>query len=182
MRLAEDATSGKELHLPGSAIVRKVYDRLEFRGSEDLATPAEMRPVFVECPGSTALPQLGFALAAEIREVEAGRIERLRNEPHPFEEWIDLERVNMPLLVRGRQEGDRFWPLGAPGAKSLGEFLSDEKIDPLLRARTGVLCDQSGPIWVMPLRIDERVKLRPATRRAIRLFLSPAILQRITAS
>jgi tRNA(Ile)-lysidine synthase len=81
--------------------------------------------------------------------------------------------VQFPLLVRGRRDGDRFWPLGAPGSKTLGDFLSDEKIERTARARTGVLCDQAGPIWVMPLRIDERVKLRPTTRRALRLMLRP---------
>jgi tRNA(Ile)-lysidine synthase len=80
--------------------------------------------------------------------------------------------VQLPLLVRGRWEGDRFWPLGAPGTKTLGEFFSDEKVDPPLRARTGILCDQAGPVWVMPLRIDERVKLRPTTRKALRLTLA----------
>ncbi len=81
--------------------------------------------------------------------------------------------MQFPLFVRGRREGDRFWPLGAPGSKSLGDFFSDEKLPPALRAKTGVLCDQAGPIWVMPLRIDERVKLRPTTRRALRFMLSP---------
>ena len=71
----------------------------------------------------------------------------------------------------GRRDGDRFRPLGGPGAKTIGDFFTERKIEPALRARTGILCDQQGPLWVMPLRIDERAKLRPSTRRAIRLVL-----------
>ncbi|MBI5864324.1 MAG: tRNA lysidine(34) synthetase TilS [Planctomycetes bacterium] len=174
LRLAAEKSSGKEIHLPGPVLVKKVYDRLEFRPLTDAPeTPPEMASTFVVCPGLTQLSMLGFDLTAEYTDVDDEKIDELRRTPHPYEEWLDLERIQFPLFVRGRREGDRFWPLGAPGSKSLGDFFSDEKIDPALRVRTGVLCDQAGPIWVMPLRIDERVKLRPTTRRAVRLLLTP---------
>lgn len=173
LRLAESGASGKELHLPGPAVVRKTYDRLEFKPLTDPDAPQELRPVFVTAPGVTPLPALGFELLAEYMNVDETKIAELRQSPNPREEWIDCERVQFPLLVRGRRDGDRFWPLGAPGSKTIGDFLSDEKIDRATRARTGVLCDQVGPLWVMPFRIDERVKLRPTTERALRLLLRP---------
>lgn len=173
LKLAADKSSGKEIHLPGPVIVRKVYDRLDFHPPSAPGQPQpELSPVFVNCPGITPLPLLGVELHAEYRAIDDAKITELRGTAHPYEEWIDAERVQLPLLVRGRWEGDRFWPLGAPGTKSLGDFFSDEKIDPPMRARTGILCDQAGPVWVMPLRIDERVKLRPTTRRALRLTIT----------
>lgn len=176
LRLAADKASGKELHLPGGVLARKQYERLEFRPRGDAAAEivAELIPVFVACPGRTPLPALGGELIAELCDVDPGRISVLREAPNPFEEWVDFERVRPPLLVRGRRDGDRFRPLGAPGAKTLSEFFGDEKVDPQLRARTGVLFDQDGPVWVIPLRIDERVKLRGTTRRALRLVFMPA--------
>jgi tRNA(Ile)-lysidine synthase len=173
LRLAADRGSGKELHLPGAVVVRKVYDRLEFRPQARTETPVELAPVFISCPGTTPLPQLGAELSAEICEVDAAKIDELRRAAHPYEEWLDYDRLQPPLLVRGRRAGDRFRPLGAPGTKSLSDFFIDEKIEPALRARTGVLCDQAGLVWVMPLRIDERVKLRSNSRRALRLVLTP---------
>jgi tRNA(Ile)-lysidine synthase len=174
LRLAADRASGKKLHLPGALLVQKVYDRLEFRPSRaSEEAPAELAPVFVNCPGTTLLPQLDAELTAELRDVDPAKIDELRQRAHPYEEWLDYDRLQLPLLVRGRREGDRFRPLGAPGTKSLSDFFIDEKIEPLLRARTGVLCDQTGVVWVMPLRIDERAKLRPNTRRAMRLVLKP---------
>jgi len=172
MKLAADGVSGKELHLPGSVVVRKVYDRLEFRPKGPSAETHEWASVFVACPGVTAIPALQAQLSVEERDVEAGVVAQLRQKPDPCEEWIDFECVQPPLIVRGRRDGDRFWPLGAPGTKSLGDFLGDEKVAPDTRDRVGVLCDQAGPIWVMPLRIDERVKLRDSTRRALRLRLT----------
>jgi tRNA(Ile)-lysidine synthase len=173
LRLAADPASGKELHLPGSVLVQKVYDRLEFRPRVETETPAELTPVFVTCPGATRLPQLDAELTAEVCKVDSAKIEELRRKSHTHEEWLDYDRLLLPLLVRGRREGDRFRPLGVDGTKRLSDFFIDEKIEPPLRNRTGVLCDQTGVVWVMPLRIDERVKLRSNTRRALRLVLKP---------
>jgi tRNA(Ile)-lysidine synthase len=173
LRLAEDPASGKEVHVPGPVVVRKQYDRLEFRPLTEEEPPPELGLVFVACPGRTSLPVLGLVLATEICPVDAERIEQLRRNTNPYEEWLDYARIRPPLLVRGRREGDRFHPLGAPGAKTIADFFGEQKVDPQARARTGILCDQQGPLWVMPLRIDERAKLRPSTRKALRLALTP---------
>ena len=173
LRLAEDATSGKELHLPGPIVVCKRYDRLEFRPLVEAEPTPEFAPVLVNCPGQTAVPLLGAELIAELCEVGAGKIDELRRHPPADEAWLDAEHIRPPLFVRLRREGDRFHPLGAPGPKALSDFLSDEKIEPAARARTGILCDQHGPLWVIPLRIDERAKLRETSRQAVRLLLRP---------
>lgn len=173
LRLAADRSSGKELHLPGTMLVRKIYDRLEFRMKADEDECTELTPVFVQCPGMTPLPQLDAVLHAELREIASDKLEEVRKCASPFEQWLDYERLQMPLMIRGRREGDRFHPLGAPGGKSLSDYFIDEKIDPPTRARTGILCDQAGLVWVMPYRIDERVKLRATTKVALRLVLKP---------
>ncbi len=175
LRLAEDPGSGKEIHLPGRVVVRKQYERLEFRPLNAVEPPPEMGSVFVNCPGRTVLPMLALELLVELCPVDADRIEALRRNTNRLEEWLDYDAVQPPLLVRGRRDGDRFHPLGAQGTKTVGDFFTEQKISPDVRARTGILCDQDGPIWVMPLRIDERVKLRPETRRALRLVLSPTV-------
>jgi tRNA(Ile)-lysidine synthase len=172
LRLIDDPNSGKEAHVPGPVVVRKQYDRLEFRPLNEEEPSPELGIVYVTCPGTTALPTLRVVLTAEVCEVDDARMERLLRNTNPQEEWLDFDAVRPPLLVRGRREGDRFHPLGAPGVKTIGDFFGEQKIDPAVRAHTGILCDQRGPIWVMPLRIDERVKLRPGTRRALRLTLA----------
>lgn len=173
LRLVDDPASGKEVHVPGPVVVRRQYDRLEFRPLAADEPPPELGTIFIQCPGRTTLPLLGYELHVEICSVGPLKIKALQQNTNPHEEWLDLERIQPPLLVRGRREGDRFHPLGAPGAKTIGDFLSNEKIAPADRLRTGILCDQVGPLWVMPLRIDERAKLRLTTRRALRLMLAP---------
>ncbi len=172
LRLAEDPASGKEVHLPGAAVARKQYDRLELGLLTDVEPPPEIGTIFVACPGRTSLAVLGGTLTAEIRYITAAQVAALCENENRLEEWLDYDQLRPPLLVRGRRDGDRFRPLGSPGLKTIGDFLSEQKIDPQVRVRTGILCDQRGPLWVMPLRIDERAKLRPETRRALRLTLT----------
>ena len=174
LRLAQDHASGKELHLPGRLVVCKRYDRLEFRPPQESEQATELPPIPISCPGRTDLPLLNASLTVEVCEVPTSKIAELRDRPSPHEEWLDHDLLHLPLFVRGRRAGDRFHPLGAPGPKSLADFLSDAKIEPAARARTGVLCDQDGPIWIMPIRIDERVKLRETSSKALRLVLHPA--------
>lgn len=169
LKLAADATSGKEVHLPGPIVARKQYDRLELRPLSRNEQTVELTPVVINIPGSTLLPDISVELHAELRDVAADEIAALCRQDDPREEWIDYDQIRPPLVVRGRQNGDRFWPLGAPGSKRISDFLIGEKVESEKRARTGVLCDQDGPVWVMPLRIDERVKLRGSTRRALHL-------------
>ena len=176
LALAADRSSGKELHLPGPVLVRKLYDRLVFRPLDEAerAAPSRQPPVVVNCPGRTPLPDLRAELLAEICEFEAGQIEALRSRAHPNEEWLDYDRLRLPLVVRARLAGDRFRPLGGPGEKKVSEFFIDEKVEPHMRLKAGILCDQLGPVWVMPLRIDERAKLRVTTRRVVHLQLRSA--------
>jgi tRNA(Ile)-lysidine synthase len=58
------------------------------------------------------------------------------------------------------------------GVKKLSDFFIDEKIDAPRRERTVVLCDQLGPIWIVPFRIDHRVRLTRLTERVLKLNAS----------
>ncbi len=88
---------------------------------------------------------------------------------HLGEEWLDYDAVHSPLIVRHREPGDRFWPLGAPGSKKVSEFLIDAKVEPAERSRLAILCDRLGPVYLIGQRIDDRVKLTRQTRRILKV-------------
>ena len=72
-----------------------------------------------------------------------------------------------------RRPGDRFFPLGMTGMKKLSDYFIDEKVDADQRDRAVVLCDRLGPIWIVPFRIDERVRLTRGTKHVLRLTARP---------
>ena len=86
-----------------------------------------------------------------------------------WEEMIDGARVQGSLRLRTWREGDRFTPLGAEGEKTLGDFFTDAKVPVEYRKRIGLVCDEAGIVWVMGLRIAERVKITPRTRQILKI-------------
>jgi tRNA(Ile)-lysidine synthase len=125
--------------------------------------------IAVHVPGTTCLPVRRMEIECRVREVQPIDIDRWRSEKHADQEWIDYERISLPLTVRPRRQGDRFWPLGAPGSKKISEFLIDTKVDPDERERVAILCDRLGPVWIVGRRLDERVKLTRRTRRVLEI-------------
>ncbi len=83
--------------------------------------------------------------------------------------YIDLERVQPPLTVRFRRPGDRFYPLGAPGRKKLKDFFIDRKIPKTERNLIPLVLSGSEIVWVVGRGIAEGCKVRPQTRRMVRL-------------
>jgi tRNA(Ile)-lysidine synthase len=186
--LVSATESGKALNLPGGMKVSKQYDRLTFSLPTDEPRETIASEIAVHVPGQTVLPIRRMQIDCQIDSVDAGTLagwrERQRKQSmsaprtnkyadQVLEEWVDAEEVHLPLVVRTRAAGDRFWPLGAPGSKKVSEFLIDAKVDPKLRDRVAILCDQLGPIWVIGHRIDERVKLTSNTREVLRLQARP---------
>jgi len=84
-------------------------------------------------------------------------------------EVVDWSKVEQPLVVRNRREGDSFVPLGMDGTKKLKDFFIDSKVPFERRGRTPLVCDESGIIWVVGHRIDERYKLDRSTSKALLL-------------
>ena len=84
---------------------------------------------------------------------------------------IDRDKLKGPLLIRPRKDGDQFFPLGGRGSKKLGDFFTDAKVPPQIRDQIGILCDAQGIVWVLSMRISDRVKITPATTQALKLSL-----------
>ena len=165
--------SGQSVSLPAGMTATRVYDRLILSAPSEEPREYIAPEVAVHLPGTTRLVMRKIQIACEVVEV----VQHLATDPpcnaNPMQEWMDWDSIHPPLVVRSRRLGDRFRPLGAPGSKTIADFLSDAKIDPAKRDQVAVLCDQLGPIWIVGHRIDERVKLTRATRRALHVRVTP---------
>lgn len=175
--LAAGSEGSKALDLPAGLRVTRRYSRLVFERPAE-APAAEVDEARVATQGATRLPGRGLEIAVDTLPADEKTIaahiasHATRHDP-PYEEWLDADRVHPPLIARSRRPGDRFFPLGMTGMKKLSDFFIDEKIDADQRERATVLCDQLGPIWIVPFRIDERVRLTRATRRILRVCATP---------
>ena len=127
----------------------------------------------------------GFAIAVEAgREYTAegfrfaAELVAARGEPSGRNtEYADAERTGVQgLTLRSWREGDAFTPLGMTGRKKLSDFFVDEKVAVDMKNRIPILCSAGGDvIWVCGMRLDDRFKITPATRRVLKLeYSSPS--------
>lgn len=81
---------------------------------------------------------------------------------------VDADKVRWPLTLRVPQQADRFVPFGMKGSKLLSDFLTDLKKTVFEKQKQWILTDANARIvWVVGLRIDDRMKITPHTTTAL---------------
>lgn len=106
----------------------------------------------------------------EIRELKmrfmGKRIERGKS-PLRFDDnttaFLDLGKLRFPLLVRSRQDGDRYRPLGAPGLKKLKEIMRAKRIPIRERERRPVFLSGGEIVWILGLPVSEKFKVQESS-------------------
>ena len=127
--------------------------------------PGTVSPVEIALgvPGRIDVPWAGCSIDAW----EGGRSEGVADEV------VDFDQVGGGLFVRAAMAGDRFDPLGMDGkSMPLADFFRGRRVSIARRARTPLVCDQRGIVWVAGHRIAERVKETSQTERRLRLRLA----------
>lgn len=79
---------------------------------------------------------------------------------------VNADMLIFPLIVRYKQPGDKFMPLGMKSFKKLSDFFIDEKVPLPQKQKIPLLINGNGEIiWVAGLRQDERYKLDATTKK-----------------
>jgi tRNA(Ile)-lysidine synthase len=86
---------------------------------------------------------------------------------------IDLNKVSLPLKLRGRLPGDRFIPAGMNSEKKLKEFFIDEKVPKLERDKVPVLTDSEKILWIVGYRLDARALCNEETHKILHIAIEP---------
>lgn len=84
---------------------------------------------------------------------------------------LDLDLVTFPVTVRPWKPGDRFMPLGMKKMKKISDFLIDLKVPVSEKEKVLLLVSETGVIWVMGYRIDDRYRITHQTARILVLTL-----------
>lgn len=82
---------------------------------------------------------------------------------------LDADKVIFPLILRKRRQGDYFYPLGMKKKKKISRFLSDLKMPAHEKDACWLLEMDKKILWVAGLRIDDRFRVTPATKRILRI-------------
>ncbi|WP_242132425.1 tRNA lysidine(34) synthetase TilS [Aestuariivivens marinum] len=85
--------------------------------------------------------------------------------------YVDAELLKFPLIIRKKQEGDYFYPLGMTGKKKLSKYFKDEKLSLLDKEDTWLLCSGDSIVWVVGRRADNRFRVNKNTSKIFKITL-----------
>lgn len=154
--------------LGGGYVARREGGCVIVAPGRDRTAPPDGDALTLPCPG----------------EVDLGDGRKVLCETHPFDEQlfashcrhhppgvelIDADQILPPLSCRPRRDGDVFRPLGCAGRQSVSDFLTNLKVPRPRRESARCICDELGIVYLVPLRIDQRVRVTSRTRRVLRI-------------
>jgi tRNA(Ile)-lysidine synthase len=126
-----------------------------------------LKEVELQVPGETTLGGAGYKIKLEIHAIKNGFLEKFKQNKTKHDEAVDFDEIRMPLTVRTRRNGDRFWPLGSPGIKKLKDFFINNKISRMERNTIPIVTMDDQPIWVVGYRLDNRIKITERTKKML---------------
>ncbi len=162
--------NGKRIELPGGFLAEAEYEKIIFHGApkpKKVPGPFLSGPTVLEIPGRTQFE--ACTIKATILDATDCDIAGFKAAKDQNVEWFDYDKLAGPVLVRRRQAGDTFWPLGAVGAKKIGKFLTAQKVPRGLRQRLLIIADGKKIIWLTSLRASELTKITGQTQRILQL-------------
>ena len=68
---------------------------------------------------------------------------------------MDTDKIRLPLFLRKRGPGDRFFPAGMPGTVRLNDFLAAQHLPLAERDCWPMVCDGDGILWIPGYRLRE---------------------------
>lgn len=100
-----------------------------------------------------------------IKRISAGRIGELRGQKDMI--YVDPSKIKEELVLRFREPGDMFAPIGMKGTKKLKEYLIDEKVPREERDELELIADGNEIVWIVGGRLSEKYKITDETSDAV---------------
>ncbi|AJR04070.1 tRNA lysidine(34) synthetase TilS [Siansivirga zeaxanthinifaciens] len=85
--------------------------------------------------------------------------------------FVDKDLLHFPLVIREKEEGDVFFPLGMQGKKKVSKYFKDEKFSLLDKEQARLLCSNNDIVWIIGKRADNRFKVTEKTKTILKITL-----------
>ncbi|MCI0531321.1 MAG: tRNA lysidine(34) synthetase TilS, partial [candidate division Zixibacteria bacterium] len=162
LRLADSAPVGKRVNLKLNYGVEKDRAYLSFfRSSQQKVTGNIPRE------GKVRFPKLNFEICSKV--LNRRYLPKEIFSPSQETAYLDLDKFTSPPRLRNWVKGESFRPLGMKGHKKISDFLTDLKMDRFQKEQVPVVSSNGKIAWVVGQRISEEFKIRPESKRVLRL-------------
>jgi tRNA(Ile)-lysidine synthase len=163
---AEEPTQTRQMDIGLGLRVLYEKDFLIFTGW-DIKLTTENWPqiefeMHLEIPGILEFQNGWYLKVEEVENFRDVKRAALDNSD-PFQAWMQCERDITHIVVRGREPGDVFKPLGMDGRKmKLSDFMINVKIPQRTRANWPLICVEDEIAWVPGYRLAHPFRLAEA--------------------
>ena len=174
LNLVAADTPNTVLALPNDLRFRRAYQQLIF----------ERKPVEIDSfaypvttVGKTSIAILNTEITAKLGDIASRGTLALPD--GKFEAIFDYDKLRkvfakpssetVPLIVRNRQQGDRFQPYGMRGTKKIKDFLIDAKVPRFKRDSIPLLVCGDEILWVIGYTTSDTFKIKSDTRQYLYL-------------
>ncbi len=148
--------SGKEVHLPYSIKVKKIYDRLVFTNSvESFETEYDFT--------------LNKAYIWQNRTISSCITDNRIVQPDC--EYLDYDKLPSNLTLRTRKSGDFIYPIGSKGKCTLKKYFIDKKVPLDLRNKIPLLTCESEIFAILGYTVSEKVKITDKSKNIIKIYM-----------
>jgi tRNA(Ile)-lysidine synthase len=187
---AQSPPAGRQLALPGALRLVLQGDDLLLEkherrtASAQSAEEAGEQVLMLPIPGSGVVPGTPWCAHAAPLPPESQRAvcAALQREDWPqvwqllprtrYVVYIDGDAAGSSLQVRTRRPGDRIQPLGMQQTKKVQDVLVDQHVPRAERATIPLFFAGTRCIWIAGHCLAESVRLSPATRRIVKLWIT----------
>ncbi len=151
------------LDLPFQIRIEREYDNV-FISKEKNHTTVGATPFCypVEIPGVINIREAGIKIKFDIADTDDCDLNADKAV------FMDYDAIKCPLEIRNMRPGDRIHPIGMDGTKKIKEYFIDKKISKKRRGRIPLLVDRESVLWIMGMRLSNRVRLTDMTEKVVK--------------
>ena len=160
--LAQKCDSGKIIVLPLGIEARREYDNLILERKKVCSKQMKYEYT-MNIPGSLYVKERKLTIRSELTTKENVDFSG-KNQV-----YLDLDKIQQPVIIRNRRDGDWFQPLGMQGRQKIKTFFIDHKMPRCERNEIILLVDRLSVIWIENMHLNDRVKITEETKNVLKL-------------
>ncbi len=90
-----------------------------------------------------------------------------------YQAWLDAGEISLPMIVRCRNTGERFQPLGMNGhSMKVSDLMINLKLPKRARPTWPLVCSGADILWIPGFRQSHLAQVKPGSRLIVHLSLS----------
>jgi tRNA(Ile)-lysidine synthase len=156
--------TGKTIMLPRNIIVENCYGNMHiYIGAK--STEANNNQYSLKINEKNLVNHLDKVVELDIME----RSQFMEVKTNEYTKYFDYDKLEKPIILRYRKEGDSFMPLGMTGNKKLKDLFMDLKIPKIKRNEVPLVCFGDDIGWVVGYRVSEKFKISKDTKMVLKI-------------